>query len=277
MKKILLFLGLFLGVISPAAAIDYSMVDSRAKEAPPLYTSNGLPKLVNYLVSPYKYDVDKARVLLAWIVYHISYDTAKQKRIQSGVEKPDIELAFEVETNPKTGEPELKRGDLKVLNTEDTIQQTLRTKKGICKDIAKLYQHMCQLAGLEVVIINGYACDSKKGFNTSEAHMWNAVKIDGIWYFVDPTWALQGRIIYVSSEQEAERVKKRLERTKNIDRVPGVNKAVAGEWFLVPKEQMIKTHFPFERRWQIQKQRVTFEEFLKNSCHTTFRQFLDKL
>jgi hypothetical protein len=51
---------------------------------------------------------------------------------------------------------------------------------------------MAGLAGLDSVVISGYA-----GFGVTRKnmeanrHAWNAVKINGQWEFVDPTWAMQ--------------------------------------------------------------------------------------
>lgn len=267
MRKLFLFLFFVLSAWTCYAAIDYSAIDSFAENAPPLRTTTGLPKLVQYLTKPYKTDAEKARVLLAWIVYNINYDNTKPT-------KADIAIILDVEENAKTGELTLKHGDLKILHEEDTIQRTLQTRKGICKDIAHLYQHMCQLAGLEVETIGGYACDKTPDLHTSEAHVWNAIKIDGSWYFIDPTWALQGRIVYVNDARDAKRIQRQLQHAKNIDQIKGVRKAVNNDWFLLNKEQIIQTHFPFERRWQLQKRRVSFEDFLKRSCRTTLRQFL---
>lgn len=277
MKNVLIFLCLVLMGVSSFAKPNYAAVDTYAKNAPPLRTDNGLPKLVKYLTKPYQTDEEKARVLLAWLVYNINYDKERLKRIADGKEAADIEISLEVETNPRTGQLVLKRGKLKELHDENTLQKTLKTRKGICKDIAKLYQHMCQLAGLEVEIIQGYACDSQQDFETSEAHMWTAVKINGVWRFIDPTWALQGRIIYVHSLREAQQIERQLRRKQNVDTIKGVQKKVLDEWFLVDEEKIIQTHFPFERRWQLQKRRVTFDEFLRKSCHSSLKKFVNQL
>ena len=273
MKKFFFVLGIYIWALS-SWATDYRAIDRHAKEAPPLRTTNGLSKLVNYLVKPYKNDQNKARVLLAWIVYNIDYDKARLKDITLGREKKDIEMVLDVEKNPRTGELELKKGNIVVLNEEDTIQRTLKTRKGICKDIAKLYQHMCDIAGLQSEIITGYACDQSQDLQSAEAHMWNAVKISGVWYFVDPTFALAGREIRVRNQREAKKVKKQLKQGKNVDGINGISKRVDEQWFLVGQEDIIKTHFPFERRWQLQQKRTTFEDFLKKQCHTTLEEFM---
>ena len=51
---------------------------------------------------------------------------------------------------------------------------------GVCDSYSRLYAMLCRAAGLEVYVING---KTNAGY-----HAWDAVKIDGKWYFADPTW-----------------------------------------------------------------------------------------
>ena len=51
---------------------------------------------------------------------------------------------------------------------------------GVCDSYSRLYAMLCRAAGLEVYVINGET--------TGDRHAWDAVKIDGKWYFADPTW-----------------------------------------------------------------------------------------
>lgn len=77
--------------------------------------------------------------------------------------------------------------DYLVLNCEnstedeyaDTIYGTLVRKKALCEGYAKSFSYLCNLAGIENVIVTGEA---------SVAHMWNMVKLGGNWYHVDVTW-----------------------------------------------------------------------------------------
>ncbi len=61
----------------------------------------------------------------------------------------------------------------------DTIYGTLVRKKARCEGYAKAFSYLCNLAGIENVIVTGY---------TGVAHMWNMVKLGGNWYHVDVTW-----------------------------------------------------------------------------------------
>lgn len=77
--------------------------------------------------------------------------------------------------------------DYLVLNCEndtespyrDTIYGALVQKKALCEGYAKAFSYLCNLAGIENVIVTG---------QTNVPHMWNMVKLGGNWYHVDVTW-----------------------------------------------------------------------------------------
>ncbi|MBO5754833.1 MAG: hypothetical protein J6R89_02115 [Clostridia bacterium] len=54
----------------------------------------------------------------------------------------------------------------------------------VCEGYAHAFQLLCQKAGIDCVCILGDATSNGK----TEGHMWNAVRIDGVWYYCDPTW-----------------------------------------------------------------------------------------
>ena len=50
---------------------------------------------------------------------------------------------------------------------------------GVCESYAKTYLYLCLLNNVECIIVSGDA---------GEAHAWNMICIDGVWYAVDCTW-----------------------------------------------------------------------------------------
>lgn len=61
----------------------------------------------------------------------------------------------------------------------DTIYGALVRKKALCEGYSKAFSYLCNLAGIENVIVTG---------DTGVPHMWNMVKLKGNWYHVDVTW-----------------------------------------------------------------------------------------
>ena len=63
--------------------------------------------------------------------------------------------------------------------TADSIYGTLVNKKALCEGYAKAFSYLCNLAGIENMIVTGY---------TDVDHMWNMVKLEGQWYHIDVGW-----------------------------------------------------------------------------------------
>ena len=61
----------------------------------------------------------------------------------------------------------------------DTIYGALVRGKALCEGYTKAFSYLCNLAGIENVIVTGV---------TDVPHMWNMVKLGGNWYHVDVTW-----------------------------------------------------------------------------------------
>ena len=63
--------------------------------------------------------------------------------------------------------------------TADSIYGALVNKKALCEGYAKAFSYLCNLAGIENMIVTGY---------TDVDHMWNMVKLEGKWYHIDVGW-----------------------------------------------------------------------------------------
>lgn len=56
----------------------------------------------------------------------------------------------------------------------------LLKKKGMCQGYSDAFLLLCHMAGVEAVAVTG-------SINQSIAHVWNAVCLEGSWYYVDTT------------------------------------------------------------------------------------------
>jgi hypothetical protein len=105
-------------------------------------------------------DKEKFDALFAWVATYIKYDFAAY--FSSG----------------GSGMPQIKR--------------VLKYRTGICLDYAYLMDSLCKLSGITNTSVYGYAKDEIFDVNDSiyvDNHAWNAVKLDGLWYVYDVTWA----------------------------------------------------------------------------------------
>jgi hypothetical protein len=118
----------------------------------------------------------------------------------------------------------------------------LRSGKALCNGFSMLFAHLCDLAGVQVEIIAGYA----KGYGYEEGqkfkepnHAWNAINLEGSWYLCDVTWASGISDEFVRSN-------------RNID---------LDGYFMVEPEQFILTHLLEDPSWQLLGEKKTLEEF----------------
>lgn len=65
------------------------------------------------------------------------------------------------------------------------IYGAIINKECVCEGYAKAYKYLLNQVGIESVIVIGEAKNTK---DQLEAHAWNYVKLEGLWYAVDVTW-----------------------------------------------------------------------------------------
>jgi len=143
---------------------EYSRIDAYARSAPQSVAGN-INSLADYLTTPARTDMDKVRVIYAWIVSHIRYD-------------------IEAANSPYRQ---------KYYSEKEFATRTLRARKGLCTGYALLFKFMLERAGVQAVSIRGYARteDREAGNPVPKIdHEWNAVNIEGDWYLFDLAWAV---------------------------------------------------------------------------------------
>jgi transglutaminase-like putative cysteine protease len=199
----------------PAVSPDFTKVDKYALATPAAETKS-IARLAKYLTKGLNDDTDKARSIYAWMIENIAYDINGQ-------------LQKKAETRP----------DL-----------VLETRCTTCAGYSQLYAALANSAGLPTSIVNGRARalqDPTRDPRTLKTqngilwgpHGWNAVKLDGKAYLVDPTW---GAALMLEGGKK--------DPKKEVD----------FDYFLVPAEAFVYTHAPDDPRWQLLKTPLTKKE-----------------
>jgi Transglutaminase-like superfamily len=173
-------------------------------------------------------------------------------------------------------------------------KQTLKTKKAISYEYVELMRAMLEYVKIESETVEGYLHDMHwfpGKMVLEEGHTWLAVKINGEWKFVDPTWdaGYIGRIPKKEKEYKAKKylinkwkkpakeekvLKKReekdLERRKKFDEKPKYTNQIGfvsdpqKEYFLIHRDTFLLTHAPTLPMWQLRKKAITLESFSKS-------------
>ena len=218
-NSLLLLLLLFLVVnytlsLAQPPDTDYSAIDSRARST----EYNGdLQQLVSELTAGYKNQFEEARAIFVWVSHNISYDYVaynKNKR-----------KSFRCKGN-NCSEKYIKWQN-------KIIDRTLRKKKAICFGYATLFKKMCDYAGIQSSVISGYTKNqpSQVGRMGSLDHAWNAVHIDGSYYYFDVTWASG----YCTEDKSG--------------KLTSFTRKFQEYYWLTPIDKLSRNHYPAEEFW----------------------------
>jgi len=204
MKVVLLFLiGVSLGFAQPKNL--YALVDAKM-DAIPKQATLTTEAIASYINTNFKSDNDKVRATFYWIATNISYDIEHIDSIDYAESSPD------------------------------KIKNTLLNRKGVCIHYAEVFNDIIQKLGLNSYIIYGYT--KQNGKIDTLSHSWCAVKIDGIWWLYDPTWAAG----YINN-------KKFFKKLNN-------------QFYKVTPLQFISSHMPFDYLWQFSNYPITNQQFV---------------
>ncbi len=207
---------LFLCCTVNGYALTQNNIDNRAYNVPSIH-NNDISGLVGYLIQPVRNnDKLKARVIFAWIAYHIQYDF------------------YEADTSY----------EMRNLKFNASALETFKKRSGVCRDMALLYKYMAEIAGLESVVITG--------LSEGNMHAWNAVMINNKWELLDVTWASRSANTFRNIRNDKAYEKLLVKRQKNIKMNRNKNgRRIDNQWFMTPPEEMIKTHLPANKKWAL--------------------------
>lgn len=182
------------------AALNYSYeeIDAHALAAP-ASAEQSVESLAAYLIGPAANEREKARAIFRWICENIDYDLGSYFT-----------------------------GSLGSINSADV----LKSRSSVCSGYSNLFSALAGEAGLEAVEIRGYGkgYSYRPGgrFTGSYNHAWNAVKINGTWCLMDPTWGAG----YLGADGKYHR---------RFD----------DHYFMTAPDQFIFDHLPEEESWQL--------------------------
>ncbi|HPE63101.1 MAG TPA: transglutaminase domain-containing protein [Methanothrix sp.] len=186
----------------------YRRIDELADDAPAEAESSP-EDLALYLSGSAESDEERARAIYRWITANVEYDVGAS-----------VSAAYR-------GRP---------------LEEVLDGRKGVCSDYSRLFERLCELSGLEAVVIRGFG----KGYGytvgskipNSSNHAWNAVRINGEWRLIDSTWG-----------------------AGHLDPAVGFFREFEEFYFLTPPEDLVWTHLPDDPAWQLLDVPMTRVEF----------------
>lgn len=174
MKKItFLFLICSISLFSQKSQLE--RVDDIVKN---YHNFENIEDLAKKIDSDFSTPLEKVRAAYAWTAKNISYSYKNPFQVGNA----QIYIVMDDQDYKRR----LKREDEKITDI------TFNNRKGLCKGYALVFQKICRLLHIENKIILGYVKNSSYqiGFVPGKKnHAWNAVKVNGEWYFSDVTAA----------------------------------------------------------------------------------------
>lgn len=209
MKIILTVCALFLIFPDALKSQDFTVTDKHALSAQQNHEAS-VRHLADYLTSPFSDELHKSRAIYRWITDRIEYDAVGFARGITGSVSPEM---------------------------------VLQVRKAQCNGYAALFQALSSAAGLESVTITGHSRGYGYQYDPNDElvanHAWNAVRINGTWRLLDPTWGAG----YIDSDTG--RFVKRFEDF----------------YFLTEPQKFILDHFPDDPDWQLLDTPVSKNEY----------------
>lgn len=202
-------------VIAAACNVPYCFSQHQVRPS----ASDNIPEAYTYSVDSLSWYIDahfdtdsqKAEAIYAWITHNLTYN---------------VYTTF------------TSRNE--VYSEERDLQRTLRSRKGICKQFALLFRTLAENTGIPAFVVSGY--NKSNGALLPTPHEWCAAKIDGQWYFYDPTFGMG----YVT------------------DNYQFIHRPTM-KYCQVTPEKMIRTHMPYDPIWQLLSYPYTYDEFDKST------------
>jgi len=201
---------------------DFQAVDNFARTVKYDYS---LEELTNKLTTPYTDTLDKLRAIFIWIADNIEYD---YKLFNSGSEEWNnfncrgTKAACDVARNEWEN---------------NLLLHVLDKRKAVCNGYAKLFKKMCGIVGIQNDVVGGYVRKApfQIGLTLSVTHAWNVVRLGGVNYYFDVTWAAGG-----------------CKRDEETDKLSEFVKHYNDFYWQTPKSKFIRNHFPKEDKWALE-------------------------
>ena len=119
------------------------------------------------------------------------------------------------------------------IDPEINMSAILRRRKGVCENYAALFANILLKCGVQSAVVTGYT--NMPANNYWNGHGWVAVQADSTWFLCDPTWDA------------------------------GAN---SYNYFLIPPDEFIYTHMPFDPLWQLLEHPVSHKDFQRGRFNT---------
>lgn len=199
--------------------INFQQVDEFART---VRYNGDLQELTNTLTTPYADSMYKLRAIFIWIADNIEYD---YKLFNSGSNEWN---RFECYGSRET----CAQARLDWNNKH--LEHVLNKKKTVCNGYTKLFKRMCNMAGIQNEMVDGYVKKTpfQIGLVLNVSHTWNVVNLGGVNYYFDVTWAAGS----CKTDEESGKLTDFVKQYKDF-------------YWQTPMQKFMRNHFPKDEKW----------------------------
>lgn len=154
-------------------------VDSVAEE---IY--NEARAVLNEIITPAMSDSEKALAIYDWLTINIDYDKVLYEEYMQDL----------AEAATQEARDELNR--IMSQNPSFHLEGAILNRIAVCDGISKAFTLLCAIEDLTVMRLSGSGNSGGGEIN----HAWNAIMLEGAWYYVDATWGrYTHKDVYIAS------------------------------------------------------------------------------
>jgi hypothetical protein len=222
--RVLIFLFLFCTSSSSVysqngSSNNFQQVDDFARSVK--YNGN-LHELTNTLTTPYTDTLYKLRAIFIWIADNIEYD---YKLFNSGSSEWNHFDCYGSKASCAQARIEWEN---------KLLEHVLDKKKAVCNGYGKLFKRMCEQVGIKNEMVDGYVKKNQFqiGLVLNVSHSWNVVKLGGLNYYFDVTWAAGS----CKTDEESGKLTDFVKQYKDF-------------YWQTPKQKFMRNHFPKDEKW----------------------------
>ncbi|OSY88512.1 hypothetical protein WH52_07105 [Tenacibaculum holothuriorum] len=228
--KQLLFLFIFfsLSVFSQ----NFSDIETKVNSYPKLISAE---QLAQRIAKDFSTKENQVKTTFYWLTQNIRYD------LESYYNPKNKRIGFRYRNE------EERKQKLQAIK-DNIVKETLQTRKAVCEGYAQSLAKICNLLDIENDVIKGYIRNSSRDINKpsrSTNHAWNAVKLNGKWIYIDPTWSA-GAVM-----------NGRWQRKFNP------------YYYDIPLKNYFKTHYPEDNLWQLRVERLEIEDYFNQPIYSS--------
>jgi hypothetical protein len=114
------------------------------------------------------------------------------------------------------------------------LEHVLDKRKAVCNGYGKLFKKMCDLVSIQNEMVDGYVKKTpfQIGLVLNVSHSWNVVKLGGVNYYFDVTWAAGG-----------------CRQDEETGKLLDYKKQYQDFYWQTPKQKFMRNHFPRDEKW----------------------------